>query len=836
MRIPWQSASFAALVFCLTVPASAQESSTSQLEQQVVTGIASREERIDLARRYVASGRFYEATKVAEAILADNPGDVEAAKLRNEAAEGLREVQDRKLREAEELAARAGASVEDRLALANAYFEGGRYIAAAETYASLPSSAMTRETRLRHARSLAWSGRTDPAEAIYVELLREDPDPALQLEYGRVLSWMGASRPALEQLTKTYESSRSEESLIALANARSWSGDRQGAIALLDEYLLSHPSAAAVQTLRDEISTSPQTRIERVDRLIELEPFNLALRVERARLLIEVGRYGAAIRELEFVEERSPRKIDGIAELKARARELRKEQLASLETRRRDLDSRKAETAEEILTLAKAYVGLEEYDRAIDLYSDYLRLRPDDTEARIQYARVLGWDRRYEASQRQYRQLLNSHPDRADLQLEYAQILSYDNEYVRAVRSFNDLTDLSGNPRAHLYPEVPPKAHFSLGQIYRWFGWNEHAVSAQNDAIALDATYEPARRELDIVRHLRPATLFDATYTFAENSNDFRLTRIDLGAQKWTSQRTAVEAFVGRHTFERGNDSVDANVFGVGARYRWSDRVTPRARVGLNFYDSDAGTRPFWALGADIRPSLQSFGAVEYNHYDLVYDVFTVESLGEAPFVRDDPVSIDDFRGMYSYNTGGHWSWLGDLSYGFLSDDNDRRGAHGLLTYRVLKSPFVAVKLDGRYLSYDFRSNRYWSPDDYRSIAGVLHLGDNIRERLFWQAELKYGKSFEGDRESDIRAIEGKLTVPINDALDLVGAYGYGKSGRLDSVLGGDDELVNYWQRRWYVGIRVKRLFRDEERRGPTPYYFEEREGSRNLPPIGEPR
>lgn len=836
MQIHRQSALIAALAICFTLPISAQESSTATLEQQVVTGIASRQERIDLARRYVESGRFYEATKVADAILADNPGDVEAAKLRTEAAEGLRKVQDLKLREAEELAARAGSTPSDRLALANAYFEGGRYIAAAETYTSIPASEMTREMRLRHARSLAWSGRTDPAEAIYVELLKEDPNPALQLEYGRVLSWMGASRPALEQLTRTFESTKSEESLIALANARSWSGDRQGAIALLDEYLQAHPSAPGVIALRDEISTSPQTRIERVDRLIELEPFNLALRVERARLLIDVGRYGAAIRELEFVEDRSPRKVDEIAELKARARKLRKEQLTQLEARRKELDARTPETAEEIQTLAKAYVGLEEYDRGIVLYGDYLRLRPEDAEARIQYARVLGWDRRYNASQRQYRQLLSTYPDRADLELEYAQILSYDADYGPAVRRFSDLTDLSGNPRAHLYSDVPPKAHFNLGQIYRWFGWTEHAVSAQNDAIALDATYEPARRELDIVRHLRPATLFDATYTFAENSNDFRLTRVDLGAQKWTSQRTAVEAFIGRHTFERGNDAVDANVAGVGARYRWSDRVTPRARVGLNFYDSDAGTRPFWALGADIRPSLQSFGAVEYNHYDLVYDVFTVESLGEEPFVREDPISIDDFRGYYSRNTGGAWSWLGDLSYGFLSDNNDRRGAHGLLTYRVLKSPFVAVKLDGRYLSYDFRSNRYWSPDDYRSLAGVLHLGDNIQERLFWQAELKYGKSFEGSRESDIRAIEGKLTVPINDALDLVGAYGYGKSGRLESVIGGDDDFVNYWQRRWYVGIRVKRLFRDEERRGPTPYYFEEREGSRNLPPIGEPR
>ena len=34
------------------------------------------------------------------------------------------------------------------------------------------------------------------------------------------------------------------------------------------------------------------------------------------------------------------------------------------------------------------------------------------------------------------------------------------------------------------------------------------------------------------------------------------------------------------------------------------------------------------------------------------------------------PISINDFRGHYDYNTGGHWSWLADASEGFISDNN----------------------------------------------------------------------------------------------------------------------------------------------------------------------
>ena len=178
-----------------------------------------------------------------------------------------------------------------------------------------------------------------------------------------------------------------------------------------------------------------------------------------------------------------------------------------------------------------------------------------------------------------------------------------------------------------------------------------------------------------------------------------------------------------------------------------------------------------------------------------------------------------------------------------ISDDNDRAALHGIVAFRVFKSPYVAIKADGRYLSYDFRSDRYWSPTEYESLAGVLAVGDNYRDRLYWMGELKYGKSWEETRsgqrvDRDLRAIEGRLTVPINDMFDVVGAYSYGKSGRLEGVLPADDDFTTYWARRWYVGLRVKRLFRDEEARGRNPYYFEDRPVNESpivpYPPIGE--
>jgi tetratricopeptide (TPR) repeat protein len=840
------------LTICFTIacasPALAQTDLYSRikpLETAMTSGTATHEQQLELARLYIESGRFYEASKIASKVLAADPNDAAAKALRDQASRGLREVSDRAISEAEAKANAAGATDQDRLVLANAYFEGGSYRAAAEAYGKLPESMMDYGLRLRLARSLAWSGQMDAAERAYAQLLSQQSSPEVELEYGRLLSWMGATRPSIDTLTRVYRASRTEENAVALANAQAWGGRRDDAIRLLSEYTATNNNAPEARQLLEQLRQSPEVRLERVSKLIDLEPYNLALQVEKARLLAAAGRDTEALRTIDFVREHEPSTISGLDEIEQQARAHRQAELARLADQLRSVDTRNVQNADQALSLAKAYTALSDYATAARLYEDYLRARPDDTNARIAYARVLNWDRRYTAAERQYERLIDENPDRADLRYEYAEVLSYEANFAEALHMFSSLTDLSSNPRANLYSDVPPKAHYNRGQIYRWFGWNEHAIFEQNQAIALDTSYLPARQELDLVRHVRPTSSVGGQYSYATDSNGFTLKRVDLTGQKWTSQRTAWDVGLGRHNFEYQGDDVNANVASFGGAYRWSDRSTLRARVGANFYEEGFGTRPFFGVGAEWLPSIQSRAAIDFNHYDLVYDVFTIQSLTNQPATGPgfdsfrDPISINDFRGHYDYNTGGHWSWLADASYGFVSDDNKRGALHGLLTYRITRAPFIAVKADGRYLSYDFRTNRYWSPSDYRSIAGVLQIGQNIRERIFWNLEGKLGRAYEGDNSSDLRSYEANLTVPISDYIDVVGNYGYGKSGRIDSILGSNaNDLVNYWQRHWYVGLRLKQLLSRDERREnePTPYYYDNRPltGSPVVPPLGE--
>lgn len=833
------------LMLCITVvcaaPLLAQNDVNSQTQSSLETayrnGQATTAQQLALARLYLESGRAYEASKIARAVLSSDPVNADAAAIRDEAAAKMRAAAESKIGEAEANTRKPGAGDAERLALADAYFEGAAYATAAGVYAKLPQAAMNRDAQLRYARALAWSGDMDHAEQVYARLLAEERTPDLQLEYGRLLSWMGASRAAVQNLRAAYEANPSEDAAIALANAEAWSGNREEAMHFLADYTASHPGALEARRTLDQMRASPELRIEQVGRMIDAEPFNLALRLERARLLVDAGRYSQALADIRFIREHSARMPDGVEELEARANSLREQELARVNEQRKALDLRNPRDPEAILSLAKAYTGLADYASAIELYDVYLRLRPDDTNARIAYARVLSWDRRYAAAARQYEKVIERNPDRADLRLEHAQVLSYDADFAGAMHMFSSLTDLSDNPRAHLYPDVPPKAHYNLGQIYRWYGWNEHAVTEQNRALALDSSYIPARQELDLARHLRPRSNLEGRYTYATDSNDFTLRRADFSGEKWVSQRTAYTGGIGRHEFEHAGDTVSAFSLNAGAMYRYSDRWLARGNVGATLYEEGLGTRPFWGIGAQWMPNIQSRAALDYNRYDLVYDVFTLTSL-QRPGVRsNDPIAIDDFRAHYDYNSGGFLSWLGDASYGFISDDNKRAAAHGLVTFRVWKQPFVALKVDGRRLSYDFRTNRYWSPTDYSSLAGVLQVGQNVRNRFFWSAELKYGRSWEGEFKSDLRSYAANVTVPVNDAIDLIGNYGYGKSGRLDSILGtSGTDFVNYWQRHWFVGVRVKQLFAREDRGGPSSYYYDTRplSGSPVIPPLGE--
>src|SRR5436305_2311929 len=408
-----------AMMFC-ALASQAQTNNTNDhytsikpLEDALTNGTATHDQQVDLAGLYIADHRYYEASRITQRLLAVNPNDAAAIKLRDDAASGLQAYTRQKVADAEALANKRGATDADRLAVADAYFEAESYGAAADIYGHLPASALNRDARLRYARSLAWSNQLERAEPVYSALLNEQSTPDLEAEYGRVLSWMGANKPAIDRLTAAYNKNPTEDNAIALANAMTWSDNRAGAIALLNSYTQSHANAVLAKQLADQLSASPDLRLEQIGRMIQPEPYNLALRAEQARLQYETGHYSEAISTINFIHDHQKERVESLETLQQQAREKRKQEVAKLDERLRAIEAQgsmaSSTNPDEILSLAKSYTGLEEYRPAERLYERYLRLRPEDTNARIAYARVLNWDQRYAPAEREYSAVLADH-------------------------------------------------------------------------------------------------------------------------------------------------------------------------------------------------------------------------------------------------------------------------------------------------------------------------------------------------------------------------------------------------------------------------------------------
>ncbi|HEY4641391.1 MAG TPA: hypothetical protein VII75_08610, partial [Thermoanaerobaculia bacterium] len=223
--------------------------SIKPLETALTNGTATPSQQLELARLYIQDHRYYEASKIATRLLAIDANDAAAMKVRDDAAAGLQAYSATRVAEAEAMAKKRGATDRDRLAVADAYFEAGSYGAAADIYEHLPASTLDRDARLRYARSLAWSNQLDQSEQVYSALLKEQSTPDLEAEYGKVLSWMGASKPAVDRLTAAFDKNPTEDNAIALANAMAWSGNREGAIALLNNYTSSHADAVLAKQL-----------------------------------------------------------------------------------------------------------------------------------------------------------------------------------------------------------------------------------------------------------------------------------------------------------------------------------------------------------------------------------------------------------------------------------------------------------------------------------------------------------------------------------------------------------------------------------------------------------
>ena len=95
------------------------------------------------------------------------------------------------------------------------------------------------------------------------------------------------------------------------------------------------------------------------------------------------------------------------------------------------------------LRLIEFSSSLRLYDDAIKLSESFLKLYPDNEEARTWYARVLSWDQKYKESIKEYDWLITRSPENIDVKRERARVLGWMRNYSQALDAYQETEDLA---------------------------------------------------------------------------------------------------------------------------------------------------------------------------------------------------------------------------------------------------------------------------------------------------------------------------------------------------------------------------------------------------------
>ncbi len=351
------------------------------------------------------------------------------------------------------------------------------------------------------------------------------------------------------------------------------------------------------------------------------------------------------------------------------------------------------------------------FERAAALYAEVLAEDPDASEVRLKRARVLAWDKRYDASLAEYALLLEAAEPRPEARIERAEVLSWAGRYPEAEAAFAEI--LAENPD-------DPRAARGLARTLSWAGRNGEADRAYARALALEDDTE-LRREWAQLRAGHPPTL-DQEFGYYEASDGFRRLRASAEGSYFVDLDTRATLQVGVTWLDAERSlanpaladedrGVEARA-GVARRFgerleatlelggRSWERASPRflGRVGAAWTLPRGGVLSFAVDHGDFLERSDSLAAVEAGIHDTTAGVALWHDLGRRV------------------------EYWGRFESSFLSDANERLAFESSLSWQPFEAHALRVMLAGSVLGYTRESALYYDPSsDLSAGLALLH-------------------------------------------------------------------------------------------------------------------
>lgn len=635
--------------------------------------------------------------------------------------------------------------------------------------------------------------------------------------------------------------------LLSLAWQTLWAGEPVRAAPLFEEVARSPSDFAgggdgleawrgAAEAHRN--SGHAESALAALDAAQALRPDDRDIALERARILVQLGRYadavaaydaaGATGADLDLQIEAA--RIHGFADRNAEAARRYRAVLEAAPQRRSELllplawqtlwagEPAQAEALfREIAARPTDFAGAgdgfdawrgvaESRQEAGDLNGALIALgearerRPDDRTIARRIAQTLAWLDRHDEAITAFEALVASDPDDRASRYGLARARNFAGLHRQAVADYREAFErdrASGN-------EIPNDARFDRARALRWAGYDDLAHHA------LDGLPQPEARWLQAWRTQRETLRWLETGLELASDRDQLDTRVNTAAFGW--RPTAVT------TFEVGSRLVNLAEPGRHARGEQLN-ATWRRRFGTT---ADAIGSP------DDRGPLWASVTVAANRYG---DWHPLSGVARLRWLPTDTLRIDGELGREIIETpvalgnrvhvdiaalGADWRWqprsslAATLAALKFDDGNLRTRINLRADHQLRANPKVVAGIEAMaFRSSDPSSGSrpgrgYWNPESYREARAYLAFG---HEAWPWDFTLKLGVGTARETDGWGNRAKGEPNVwELSISYDLarqlkLRAWAGGSGGSMGVGSGGE----GYWRR--YVGLGVTGWF-----------------------------
>jgi tetratricopeptide (TPR) repeat protein len=377
------------------------------------------------------------------------------------------------------------------------------------------------------------------------------------------------------------------------------------------------------------------------------------------------------------------------------------------------------------LIQARVMAWNKQYDAALIRYDSVLTGHPGLRDASLGRARTLAWSGQLAESRSTYGQILARDSTDVEAMLGRAQVSAWNGDLTSAEQEYHKL--LARNPR-------DVDARVGLGYVYLWQGREAAASRQASYALAIDSTHKGGRELRRVAREaIRPSAEASANW-----SNDS-----DKNTSFW--QTLGSTAALGR----------GAALFGSVNALETSDPVRDASRVGgeagLSYragtlqLQGAAGAR---RLTPEVAPTRTAGTYRARVTYRPVPRLGASLAYSRAPFdeiatLIERGLDLESLEGGLDLKPTSGLTIFGGAGALWLSDGNSRTSFSAGLNQKLARS--LVFGLFGRTLSYDQRGIGYFSPDRFSVLEGIAGY---TRERGSWSISLSGGLGAQqvGDR------------------------------------------------------------------------------------------